>query len=667
MPFVDVSRETGAHSAPDTAGKPATDSSRRATELSAALGQRFAHMEISRSGLIGLALCVLSIWMLEHPYLGLVNDATLYALGAFARVHAGSLGHDIFLSHGSQNGYTIFSPLVAPIMQLLGVGRAAALVTLANQAILFGGCALVARKLMPRSLAILSVALLVALPGVYGAKHIFWFTEPLMTPRVSAEALVMGALACALGRRYGLMTVCVVVGMLLHPIMAVAGIAFLFILFVGLRRPWLTTGLVAGSLGVLAVLSHVAPFGAVATFDPRWFQFLHGRLQYLFPSLWSVWAWGRMAIPSATLVVGALTLAPSVPRRLCCAALVTAILGLGIALVGSDLLHIVIVTQVQTWRWLWLSNALAILLLPIIAAACWRAGATGRATLLLLAAAWTAFDEPIGGLVAIVAVAVAALGRRKLDRRISLGVLAGASAILLACIVLFARSILAAATHRPPAPAGLTLIQSMYWAVASRWLPWARDGVLPTGGFLALWWIARKPAASRSTGLLVVVVSVALCIALGPFAWSSWTNFSPSERMQAQFAPWRRVIPPTAEVYTDGVPLIPWFLLERPSYWSLRQMAGAVFSRPTTMVLLRREYLLHHLHLNGNPERDLNVLCAADEAIGFVVTSANMGPTPFKPIAVADARVGTVLHLYSCSAHRAGPPEPLPAAASSRS
>lgn len=611
---------------------------------------------LSRTASIGLALCIVAMWMLEHPYLGLINDALLYALGAFARLHPGSLGHDIFLSHGSQNGYTIFSPIVAPIMRLAGVGRAAALVTLTNQAIFFGGCAVLARKLMPASLAILSVALVVTLPGLYGAKHIFWFTEPLMTARVSAEAFIIGSLACFLAGRYVLTTVCLVCGMLLHPIMALPGVVFVFLLAVGMRRPWLTVGLTVGGLAVLTLISRAVPFGPVAPIDARWFQLLHGHLQYLFVSLWSVRAWGRMAVPAATLAVGAMASEASRCRSFCRAALAMAALGLCVSLLGCDLLRIAIVAQVQTWRWLWLSNAMAIVLLPLIAASCWRAGPANRAALLLLGASWISFDMRFGGLIALLAAGVAAFGRRPKPGYDSPWVPAAALAVVLASVAVLMESILLAPGRHAATPTGLTLLRSMAWAVASRWRPWASDGVLPALGFLGLWWIARRQSAAlRSIGPLIIVTGLSLCAAIAPFAWHSWTNFAPSERLQARFALWRRAIPPTSEVFTTGVPLIPWFLLERPSYWSVEQMTGAVFSHRTTMELLRRETVIRGLHKTGNPERDLDALCGADRTLGFVVTSENMGPTPFKPIAVGDSRLGAVLRLYACSAHRTPP------------
>lgn len=609
---------------------------------------------IPRAAMIGLALCVIGIWMLEHPYIGLINDAILYALGAFARLHPVSLGHDIFLSHGSQNGYTIFSPLVAPLMRVMGVGRAAALVTLTNQVIFFGACTLLARKVMPTRLAVLSIALLVALPGLYGDKHIFWFTEPLMTPRVTAEAFVIGALACAVDRRYVLMSACIIMGMLIHPIMTLPGIVLLFLLFLGLRRPWLTAILAVGGLTLVSLASRMTPFGRVTVFDPLWLHVLHTQFRYLFPSLWSLAAWGRMAIPAATLFVGALAQQPTVTRVFCRAALATAVLGLGISIIGSDLLHIVLVAQVQPWRWLWLSNGLAILLLPMIALQCWRDGASSRAAVVLVAAAWIGFDQRLGGLLALLAAAVATLRPLRPDGRLGRILLIGAGVALLGSATWFLVSTVCALKPAPAPPPSLTLIQSMYWAVATRWLPWARGGVLPAFAFLGLWAAAQhRSAATYSRRSAILVVGATLCAALMPFAWKSWTDFAPSVQMQAKFSPWRRAIPRTAEVYTPGMPLIPWFLLERRSYWSTSQMSGAVFSRTTAITLLRRERLLDDLHRARNSKHALAALCAADRAIGFVVTSANMGPTPFKPVILGDRRIGAVLRLYSCSVERA--------------
>src|SRR5581483_4939922 len=78
------------------------------------LPQRFA-------ATVGLILCMVAFWMLQHPYEGLVHDSLLYSLGALARVHPESLGHDVFLSVGSQDRFTVFSPLAASLIRLIGL------------------------------------------------------------------------------------------------------------------------------------------------------------------------------------------------------------------------------------------------------------------------------------------------------------------------------------------------------------------------------------------------------------------------------------------------------------------------------------------------------------------------------------------------------------------
>ncbi|MGH8260749.1 MAG: hypothetical protein ACREUG_13805, partial [Steroidobacteraceae bacterium] len=298
---------------------------------------------MSRTAVAGLVLALIGFWFLLHPYGGLIQDSVLYAMGAFARLHPASLGHDLYLSGGSQDHYTLFSPLVAQVIRLFGVGSAAALMTVVSQAAFYGAGWTLARRLMPARLAILAVAFLVMLPSLFGPKHIFWYTEDIMTPRVPSEALILAALGCTLGRRYLLATLCFCGAMLLHPLMGFAGIVMLYMLWIGLKRPGLTVALALAGLGALSLIAWWVPFGRVARFDPVWFGVLHERLQYVFPSLWSVRDWGRMSVALATLITGSSMRVPSTARSICRAALATWIAAITVALIGSDLLHLVIV------------------------------------------------------------------------------------------------------------------------------------------------------------------------------------------------------------------------------------------------------------------------------------------------------------------------------------
>lgn len=76
-----------------------------------------------------LMLCVLT-WALSHPYRGLIHDARLCTLQAMAQLHPETLASDVFLRFGSQDAYTVFSPLHAGVIRFAGVENAAAALTL---------------------------------------------------------------------------------------------------------------------------------------------------------------------------------------------------------------------------------------------------------------------------------------------------------------------------------------------------------------------------------------------------------------------------------------------------------------------------------------------------------------------------------------------------------
>ncbi len=606
---------------------------------------------VTRAAFIGLALCILALWLLQHPYGGLIQDSVLYAVAASARLHPESLGHDIFLSHGSQDQYTVFSPVVAQFIRLIGVARAAALVTALNQAALYGCALLLARRLMPLSYAILAVAMLVLLPSLFGSTHIFWYTEDIMTPRVPSEALVFAAIGCALGRRYVLAALCAGGAMLLHPLMGMAGIVMLYVMLVGLGRPWLTAVLGIGGIAVTSFVAWWFPLGPIARFDPAWFDALHTRMHYAFPTLWSLRDWGRMSVAFTTLIAGAAATSPCTARSVCRAALATGVCGIALAVIGSDLLHIVIITQIQPWRWLWLSNAVAVLAIPVIGAECWHGGQAGRALLVLLAAAWMSFEQTFVPIIAILAGTAVAARNLSIDEAQGRRMLIGSWAILVLAALFFLGLVVTTLRTRPSAPAQMSLLQ---WA--SRFTeqdvrPWALDGVVPAAVIWIIWALAGGCTGWRSA-VGIVLLGAASCCAVAPYAWTSWSDPAPSEQVRARFAPWRRVIPPSAQVLAPGVPIVPWFLLDRASYWTLRQMAGFMFSRPTAMELLRREYVVHHFPPARTASGALDGMCSSDPEIGFIVTPVDMGPSPFQPIAVGAGRSEELLHLYRCADHR---------------
>src|SRR4029077_11435977 len=87
----------------------------------------------SRLSLLVVGLLVIATWALSHSYRGIFHDAGRYTLQAMARLHPGSLSEDVFLKFGSQDGFTIWSPIYAAASRLLGVELAGATLTLVLQ------------------------------------------------------------------------------------------------------------------------------------------------------------------------------------------------------------------------------------------------------------------------------------------------------------------------------------------------------------------------------------------------------------------------------------------------------------------------------------------------------------------------------------------------------
>jgi len=351
-------------------------------------------------------------WALLHGYDGIEHDAQLYTLQALAHLRPQSLSHDVFLSFGSQDRYTLFSPLYATIIGWLGTEPAAAILTLILQLAFLASAFLLTRKLVSPTLTLLGLSVLIATPGFYGASRVFTCIETFVTPRMAAEALVLCGLSAALSTRGWLALTLVALAMLVHPVMGAAGLAALACLNVAIPQPRLAAILSLVALIALVAIALVLPLGPFSRFEADWLALVRLRSPNLFLANWTLDDWGRALVTLATLTVGVGTLPAGRARTLCQATLITGLGSLVLTLISCDLLQLVRFTQLQPWRWMWLATAAASLLLPAITLAGWQSGLPGRATVLLLAAAWIFGADPLALDVALAAVVSMALTRR---------------------------------------------------------------------------------------------------------------------------------------------------------------------------------------------------------------------------------------------------------------
>lgn len=616
----------------------------------------------SRVAVLGLGLFALATWMLQHPYSGIYHDSAIYSLLALAHLHADLLSGDVFLRFGSQDQFTIFSPMFAATIKLLGLETAAALLTLASQFAFFVAAWFLARRFMSQTLALLAIGLLAALPAYYGSGRMFSYTEDFLTPRLMAEALVLGSLVAAQARRVAPACVCMLAALLLHPLMAAAGVVLLSIYFLALPRPRMAFALGVPLLLLTLCAPFVFPIGTFARFDATWLAFIEAYNGYLFISNWSAGDWSRLCIPMAVLLFGVVLRAPLPIRTMCACAMLTAITGLALTFVWCDWLHLVAFTRIQPWRWLWIADVAAIVLAPAIVADRWQSGPTTRSALVLLAGAWMFNDQHITPIIALLAITCAATARFAPNPRYGRLMFGGSCALLIIAMATNIGDKVTSALINEKVDES-AVVSYVTWVRA-----WAADGVLPAAALTGLWWLFHSPAPPRA-GAGITAAAALVCICLAPPAWSSWASPHYTNSLRAAFTGWREEIPERAEVLWPDTPVGAWYLLERQSYWSLHQIAGDIFSRGKAVEMGRRTASIKAALLasginagstaqernrwtpNSAAKLDARGLAAVctDPALSYVVSWNRLGPSRLEPIAPDAGKPKNRLHLYRCA------------------
>jgi len=611
------------------------------------------------SWLCALVSLWLATWAVSHPYKGVFHDARLYTLQALAHLQPKSLSHDVFLRSGSQDHFTVFSPVYAAVIRLVGVDHAAALLTFFLQIAFFCAAATLARQVSCFRMAALGLSLLIAIPGYYGADAIFACVEPFVTPRMAAEALVLCGLAAALDGRSKLSVVLVSAASALHPVMAAAGIAALLCLHLAIPRPRLAALLCGTAVILLVALAMAGMRGSLGSFDPVWLGLVEARSPYLFLRNWSLEDWGRLTVPVATLLVGTMALqsprdhAPGKgrARTLALMSLLTVTGGLLLTLVACDWLQLVLFTQLQPWRWQWLATAVSALLLPLIGSTCWKQGVAGKTTAALLGAAWI-FASGTLALATAAGAVLATLVVRRLRPTEARWVLRGAcGALLIALVMRIASNLLFTDTYSadPRIPLWIRQVSSV-----------VHDGTVPFAIAIAILALASQPRGVRGVALLALLTTTA-CVALTPDTWALWSQQQFSPALQARFAPWRALIPPGKDVFWSELALQTWVLLDRPSYLSVIQTSGVLFSRDAALEMQRRAIALgsvvparQFLDLSGGgagfgpPREQLERACATGE-FDFLISGTRLSWNPMATLPKQVWRSSGGLALYRCS------------------
>ncbi|MGB6306726.1 MAG: hypothetical protein WBF89_02950 [Steroidobacteraceae bacterium] len=606
----------------------------------------------SKIATVSLTLMLVALWLLMHGYHGLTGDGQIYAFQAFARIHP-QLTTDLYLQNTSQDQFTIFSPVYAWFIRLLGLETAARLLTLIFTAWLLAAAWSFARTVTGRDTAWLAVAFLLIVAGGYGGSGVFRLTEQFLTARLPAEALVVTALACQVRGRERLGLLLAVGALFVHPLIALPGL----LLLLCLRQPARVT--IAGAIGALVIAFALAIVGAnvpsaasnlpaashlLTLMDAAWLGIVRERSQFLFLQLWSARDWDLNARPFLYLAFTAMAVPSQSIRKLCMAAALVGASGLAVAFIAGAVGPVAILVQGQAWRWVWVTVFMSALLLPVTIVNVWRDERCGPLCALLLVSGWTL--TAVDGTACVSLALILWFARTRISARAAqyLRWLSAALGIaVLVWILIRSWSIVSPPAHPSGrAPSAVTQLLEIFGLK------------IPAVMIAAFaWWCTRASRTPWVPASLSVLLA-ALAIVVLPTAFSQPRTLASDSDIR-DFADWSNAIPPTSTVLVApayDVGAFVWFTLQRPNYLASDQSAGVVFSRTTALEVQRRSQVLLPLmdpdwkiltslsrspsdkRKNPSPPRPLTaktlVEICTDPKLGFVAAPQDVGFAPLR-------------------------------------
>ncbi len=551
-------------------------------------------------GRAGLAAAMwaslLPLMLILHPYSGLVQDARIYFGRGVADRDPAGVGRDMLFVHDGQTGFSLMGDLISVALGVMGPGVAAMALTFAGEVLWLLAAAALARTLASGRAAWAVAVCTVALPSFYGAFDLFDCTEAIATPRVFAQAAVLGALAAVTtGRRgsgLGLLSVAVAI----HPLIALPGVAVAAVLLVRQDRRWLAA-VAAGALGILAAAAAGLPVAArlFQPMDAVWLSILRSRSTYLFPTLWPAGCFGAIACQGAAVIVASAVSTPAV-RALLLAALGVAASGLAASWLFGDVLASTLIVQLQPWRALWLLAILGDVAFALAAIGLWRRGPDACIAFAPLALAWLWSDHLalVLPLSALTLVWLAALLRDAVPPASRLILLTFAGAV--SAVVLLTTSdtlSMAVALFRSASSEGGEVVWPMVVGLGIQ-TPFLVAAALA---------LAFMPLGGTSAPVRRgMVAGVACAVPFAVWVWDGRTGERITVERDAPSPTLRAAVGARpGEVLWIGEDSESWFALGRPSFLNSAQAGPILFSRDLALEWSSRVHLLLELGL-ARPE-----------------------------------------------------------------
>ena len=306
---------------------------------------------------LNLVLLLLVLWLATRPYNGILWDSEYYTVQALHALWPDRYADDLYFAYGSQDQFSIFSKIYGPVIASLGLARAHIVLTLLSQFAWVSGLAYLAKGIFQGRWAYLAMVGVIVFPGSAGL--VFHYGEPILTPRILAEALTLVALGAIWRGQIFFSLGLLAAGTVIHPLMTIPGIVFWFLWFFGQRKTGWFSGMLAGGVILVLAARGIQPFARLTqTFDPVWLQIVRQRTSYCLIAQWGRGEWFAV-VHTVLLTLWALQKSGDKERRFLKLASLIGTGGVVLSGLGGDIFKNVLVLDAQLWRAIWMVSLIS--------------------------------------------------------------------------------------------------------------------------------------------------------------------------------------------------------------------------------------------------------------------------------------------------------------------
>lgn len=567
-------------------------------------------------GMLYAALTLVALWLLARPSTGIRHDGLLYLGQALLNANAPGLKHDLFFAFGSQDSYSLFSPLVLMVYRHLGLGLGQLVLLILCQAALLSALWRLTEQFGSPRDRWLGLLCFAGMSHFFGGLRIFSVAEPFITARTLAEPVICWGFAVILRAQPsdstrlqlnaaampGILLVCA--SFLIHPLLAVPAAIVLLAWWADERLSWYAVGLGMVALAlVLSLLGLLPSTRLTDQFDSEWLGPVSRSNQHVFLANWRLGDFMQLGMDVAVLYVvqskasgkfkGFLRAAIAMMAAVMCA-----------SAIGADLLHAVLITQLQLWRGHWWVHTLALMLLPWVLLPLWRRGSDGKVLAFAVVLLVLAIDvEWVASPAFAVWVALLHEVQRRDPTLATRWRLAFWLATGVALAALLGATVLSIEAELSR---GGQAVGWDAWLWAGARLPFFGALILVVGA-----WAFRAPNPSRLRAWITCGLALTL-VGLGLWNWDRRTPWAQQlETLTPLSLPFVRQLPAGAQIFWLDQPAAVWSQLHRASYFSFLQGAGLLFNRGTAMEFKRREAIVAPLYF----QRELCKVFATAQAL----------------------------------------------------